>query len=67
MRSIIYIQGLDYITVTEQGVETSVNVSPTVREKSQDMENVYLQAIVIISKIISKPFHRAKKKKNVDW
>lgn len=28
MRSIIYIHGVDYITVTEKGVETSVNVSP---------------------------------------
>lgn len=26
--SIIYIRGVDYITVTEKGVETSVNVSP---------------------------------------
>lgn len=39
MRSIIYIYGVDYITVTEKGVETSVNVSPRlcVCVKSQDM------------------------------
>lgn len=28
MKSIIYIRGVDYITVTEKGVETSANVSP---------------------------------------
>lgn len=65
MRSFIYIRGVDYIPVTEKGVETSVNVSPRlcvcVCVKSQDMVNHHRFHNVIIRPVgSSKPFYRVK-------